>query len=227
MHRQSKHQTLYEPSFNAPFHFSPIRCFTTLSTSCAYAVSVQLYLLQVSSEKVHAYVQPTLHPPPLLQLLSFVCFTNTKTSDLFTFTSLLLCLSLDLPGPPGHSRSLALSLDLDGHLSIRLGYQSRNNSWFQPPSVKTHTRTHASGSVPSLFPKHSAHCSQWPTSIPSPKRKKMWEKSKLFLLTGPSVIQPLLFIHSFMSGSLSEISSNLPHHTEVEGSGQTVSGCNW
>lgn len=62
---------------------------------------------------------------------------------------------------------------------------------------------------------------------PPPREKKLGEKSKMFLLTGPSVIQPLPFIHSFMSGSLSEISSNLPHHTEVEGSGQTVSGKNW
>lgn len=94
---------------------------------------------------------------------------------------------------------------------------------FTPPSVKTHTHTHASGAAPSLFPKHSPHCSQWLTSLPSPKReKKVGEKGKVFLLTGPSVIQPL----TFMSGSLSEISSNLPHHTEVEGSEQTVSGKN-
>lgn len=167
MHLQSKHQTLYEPSFNAPFHFFPHQMFYTIKH-----ILWLCCLCEVVSTTGKLWESPCLcpaHPPPLLQLLSFVCFTNTKTSDLFTFTSLLLCLSLDLPGPSGHSRSLALSLDLDGHLSIRLGYQSRNNSWFQPPSVKTHTRTHASGSVPSLFPKHSPHCSQWPTSIPSPK----------------------------------------------------------
>lgn len=167
------------PSSNALFHFPPPH---QMFDNIKHILWLCL-LSEVVSTTGKLRESPCLcpahppHPPHLFQLLSFVGFTNTKTSDLFTFTSMLLCLSLDLPGPPGPSSSPASSLDLDGHLSIRLGYQSRNNSWFQPPSVKTHT--HA------LMPQGlSHHCFQSilhivPSGLPlsPPPREKNGRKS--------------------------------------------------